>query len=49
LDRIDSEKGYTLENIQWVHKTINQMKMNMKENDFIQFCIAVAKNKGEKK
>jgi hypothetical protein len=26
LDRIDSNKGYTLDNIQWIHKDLNQMK-----------------------
>lgn len=43
LDRIDSSKGYTLENVQWVHKEINQMKSNRLEEDFIFYCKAVAK------
>jgi hypothetical protein len=42
LDRIDSNKGYTLNNIQWVDVSINYMKNDMKEKDFIQFCIDVA-------
>lgn len=35
LDRIDSSKGYTLDNIQWVHKDINQMKMDFLDQKFI--------------
>lgn len=43
LDRIDSKKGYTIDNIQWVHKTINRMKQHFDEKDFIYFCKLVAK------
>lgn len=42
LDRIDSSKGYVKENIQWVHKTINLMKQNLLEKDFIRYCKSVA-------
>lgn len=35
LDRIDSSKGYTLDNIQWVHKDINRCKWHFSENDFL--------------
>ncbi len=38
LDRIDSNKDYTLNNIQWVHKIVNKMKMNLNEKDFINWC-----------
>lgn len=38
LDRIDSSKGYTLKNIQWVHKRINIMKMNTPEDEFYEWC-----------
>lgn len=38
LDRIDSSKGYTKDNIQWVHKTINLMKNVLSQDDFIQWC-----------
>lgn len=34
LDRIDSKKGYTLDNIQWVHKDINIMKNRFNEDYF---------------
>jgi len=33
LDRIDSTKGYTLDNVQWVHKTINRLKSNFTEEE----------------
>ena len=35
LDRIDSSKGYVEGNVQWVHKTINQMKSDMTEDYFL--------------
>ncbi len=34
LDRIDSTKGYTPDNIQWVHKNVNRMKMDLSEEEF---------------
>lgn len=42
LDRIDSSKGYIEDNVQWVHKNINQMKWNFKQKYFIEMCLAVA-------
>lgn len=38
LDRIDSSKGYTIDNIQWVHKDINWMKQNYPQKYFIEMC-----------
>ena len=38
LDRIDSSKDYTPDNVQWVHKTINLMKSNLSEAEFIRWC-----------
>ncbi len=38
LDRIDSTKGYTQDNVQWLHKDINLMKNVFKEEYFIQLC-----------
>lgn len=38
LDRIDSSKGYIEGNVQWVHKKINIMKLDMPESDFIFYC-----------
>lgn len=46
LDRIDSTKGYTKDNIQWVHKVINIMKFDLKEEEFINWCkLVVEKQK----
>ncbi len=38
LDRIDSSKGYRLDNIQWLHKNIQQMKWNFPEERFVELC-----------
>ena len=38
LDRIDSTKGYVNGNIQWIHKTLNKMKMDLQLNEFINLC-----------
>lgn len=34
LDRIDSSKGYTINNVQWVHKTVNLMKQGLNIDEF---------------
>ncbi len=44
LDRINSSLGYTVDNIQWIHKDVNRMKSNFDENYFKQICILIAKN-----
>lgn len=44
LDRIDSSKGYTKDNIQWLHKDINIMKNKFNEDYFIKMCKAICKN-----
>ena len=41
LDRIDSSKGYTKSNIQWVHKDINKMKSDFSMLRFLELCYAV--------
>jgi hypothetical protein len=38
LDRIDSSKGYILENVQWVHKVLNKMKGKLSDNQFKFWC-----------
>lgn len=38
LDRIDSSKGYTLDNVQWIHKHVNHIKMSLSDEDFINWC-----------
>lgn len=35
LDRIDSSKGYTIDNIQWLHKKVNYMKQSMGNQEFL--------------
>lgn len=44
LDRKDSKQGYTIDNIQWVHKDINLMKNQFDENYFISLCKQIAKS-----
>ena len=49
IDRKDSSKSYTINNIQWVHKNINYMKMDLEQQEFIDMCILVAKHNKKKK
>lgn len=44
LDRIDSNLGYQINNIQWVHKDINLMKNNLDEQYFINLCKKIVNN-----
>ena len=44
IDRTDNRFGYTIDNIQLVHKKINSMKSNMSQKDFIYFCKMVGGN-----
>lgn len=43
LDRIDNNKGYTKDNIQWIHKHIQQMKWAFDQDYFIQTCKDIAR------
>lgn len=45
LDRIDSKKGYLKNNVWWVKKDINKMKLDFPLNLFIELCEKVVKNK----
>lgn len=38
LDRINPNKGYTKDNIQWVHKYVNIMKWSFTTEEFIKMC-----------
>jgi hypothetical protein len=38
LDRIDSKKGYTIDNVQWIHKDVNLMKQQYTNEYFIVLC-----------
>jgi hypothetical protein len=42
LDRIDSSKGYLPGNVQWVHKVVNRMKVDLPESEFYEWCARVA-------
>ncbi len=44
LDRIDSSKGYTEDNVQWIHKDINKMKMDFDEKYFVEMCKLITNN-----
>jgi hypothetical protein len=44
IDRIDSNKSYSLDNIQWVEKRINMMKQKYTQQEFIELCKLVAHN-----
>lgn len=49
LDRIDSNKGYIIDNVQWVHKDVNNMKQDYEQDYFLKICKLIAKtNKGNK-
>ena len=43
LDRIDSARGYTEDNVQWVHKVINFMKGELCQSEFKEWCGRVFK------
>lgn len=45
LDRIDSSKGYVKNNVWWVKKDINKMKLDFPLQTFIKLCEEVVKNK----
>lgn len=42
LDRIDSDIGYRVDNIQWVHKDVNRMKSDYKQDYFLHICSLIA-------
>lgn len=44
LDRIDSKRGYTKDNVWWVHKHINVMKNAYNFKEFVSYCIMVARH-----
>lgn len=44
LDRVDNDKGYTEDNVQWVHKDVNMMKRAHNLSDFIEICKIITEN-----
>ncbi len=49
VDRIDSSIGYVLGNIQWVHKSVNLMKLDHDEDVFFEWCRKIVDYKDETK
>jgi hypothetical protein len=49
LDRIDSLQGYIKSNVQFVHKSVNAMKMDSDQDEFIAFCVRIASHAAKKK
>lgn len=43
LDRKDSSKGYTLDNVQWVYKWVNICKWDLSQEEFILMANQIAK------
>lgn len=47
-DRIDSNKGYTKDNFQWVHKRVNRLKNVLKEDELLFWCKKIIENNKDK-
>lgn len=45
LDRIDSKQGYIEGNVQWVHKDVNKMKMELPQERFLEMVKQISKYK----
>lgn len=48
LDRLDSSKGYTEDNVVWCHKDINLMKRDKSEQEFYELCQKILKKRLKK-
>lgn len=44
LDRIDSSGDYTIDNVWWIHKNINLMKMNLSLDQILNIAKLVSEN-----
>ena len=44
LDRIDSSRGYEIDNVQWVHKVVNIMKNDMSLPELVRWCKKIVRN-----
>jgi hypothetical protein len=44
IDRIDSSKHYTVDNIQFVCVPVNRMKLDLEESVFLNLCFMIAQN-----
>ena len=47
LDRIDNKKGYTQNNIQWVHKKVNELKWDLSVDELLHWCRLILEYKNE--
>ena len=47
LDRIDNNKGYTIDNVQWVHKVLNHMRRQYSIEEYIAWCRLVTQHQDE--
>ena len=45
LDRIDNSKGYTIDNVQWIHKDINYMNKDFTQKQLFEYCKLICINK----
>lgn len=45
VDRIDSNRSYEVGNVQWVHKKVNRMKGTLTQEEFIDLCHEISKNR----
>ncbi len=45
-DRIDSCVGYVPGNVQWVHRTVNFIKRDLPDDEFIEWCKQIAERSG---
>jgi hypothetical protein len=48
LDRIDSSKGYIIDNIQWVHRNVNIIKHTCSQEYFLTLCRKIVNNEALK-
>jgi len=47
LDRIDSSKFYTKDNVQWIHKRLQFVKGSLMEDELLSWCKLIVKHKGK--
>ena len=47
VDRIDSSGHYTLNNVQWLHKVVNNLKMDLPEQEFLEWCRLITENRSK--
>lgn len=48
LDRIDNSRGYSIDNVQWLHKDVNRMKGMFDQKYFVHMCSLIAQQMNSK-